>query len=107
MEALMPVVAIEHIEVDDKGVARIAGKRTKVIQIVMDKMAYHWTPEEIQAQHPHLTLAQIHAAFAYYYDHKAELDAQIEEDSRLAEEMRAQAGPSPIAAKLRALGKLP
>jgi uncharacterized protein (DUF433 family) len=103
----MPVVAIEHIEVDDKGVARISGSRTKVIQIVMDKMAYGWTPEEIQAQHLHLTLAQVYAAFAYYHDHKAQLDAQIEEDYRLAEEMRTQAGESPLVAKLRALGKLP
>lgn len=102
----MPVVAIEHIDVDDRGVARIVGSRSKVIQIVMDRMANGWGPEEIQAQHPHLSLAQVHAAFAYYYDHKAELDAQIEADIRRADEMRAQAGESPVVQKLKKLGKL-
>jgi len=87
----MPIVAIEHIDVDARGVARIAGTRSKVIQIVMDRMANGWGPEEIHAQYPHLSLGQIYAAFAYYYDHKAELDAQIEADIRRAEEMRARA----------------
>jgi hypothetical protein len=64
-----------------------------------------WNPEEMQAQHAHLTLAQIYAAFAYYFDHQGELDAQIEEDSRYAEEMRRQAGESPLKNKLQALSK--
>jgi uncharacterized protein (DUF433 family) len=102
----MPVVAIEHIDVDARGVARIVGKRTKVIQIVMDRMAYGWGPEEIHAQHPHLSLGQIYAAFAYYYDHKAELDAQIEADIRRADEMRAAAGDPPVVQRLKELGKL-
>ena len=102
----MSVVAIEHIDVDARGVARIVGKRTKVIQIVMDRMAYGWGPEEIHAQYPHLSLGQIYAAFAYYYDHKAELDAQIEADIRRADEMRAQVGESPVVQKLKKLGKL-
>ncbi len=102
----MPVVAIEHIDLDDRGVARIAGTRSKVIQLVMDRMANGWGPEEIHAQYPHLSLGQIHVAFAYYYDHKAELDAQIEADIRLADELRAQAGESPVVQKLKKLGKL-
>ncbi|HEV7224236.1 MAG TPA: hypothetical protein VGN42_16125 [Pirellulales bacterium] len=36
---------IEHIHLDARGVARIAGTRTKVIQIVMDKLANDWGPE--------------------------------------------------------------
>jgi hypothetical protein len=35
--------------------------------------------EEIHFQHPHLSLAQIHAAFVYYYAHQAEMDAFIAE----------------------------
>lgn len=103
----MAMVSLDYIDVDEKGIARLAGRRTKVIQIVMDKLAYGWGPEEIQEQHPHLSLAQIHAAFAYYYEHKKELDKQIAEYDRYSEEMRAQAGESPIVQKLRALGKIP
>ena len=103
----MTVASIEHIEVDNSGTARIVGQRTKVIQIVMDKMANGWSPEEIQSQYPHLSLAQIHAALAYYYDHQAQLDAQIQRDLQHAEQMRDQAEPSPIVQKLRSMGKLP
>jgi uncharacterized protein (DUF433 family) len=60
----MTVASIEHIELDNSGTARIVGQRTKVVQIVMDKMANGWSPEEIQGQYPHLSLAQIHAALA-------------------------------------------
>ncbi|HUY33431.1 MAG TPA: DUF433 domain-containing protein [Pirellulales bacterium] len=103
----MVSASVEHICLDEKGVARIVGSRSKVMQIVMDKLAHGWGPEEIRAQYPHLTLAQIHAAFAYYYDHQAEIDSQIEDYNRYSTAMRAAAGESPIAGKLRAQGKLP
>ena len=57
-----------HIEIDDKGVASITGANTKVVEVVLDRLAYGWSPEEIHFQHPHLSLAQIHSALAYYYD---------------------------------------
>jgi len=40
-------------------------------------MAYGWSPEETHFQHPHLSLAQIHGALTYYYEHQSELDSQI------------------------------
>jgi uncharacterized protein (DUF433 family) len=102
----MPIVAIEHIDVDENGVARIVGSRSKVIMIVMDQMN-GYSPEEIQEHYPHLTMAQIHAALAYYHDRKAEIDQQIADSIREYEELRAQAGESPFAKKLREAGKLP
>ena len=59
-----------HIEVDDAGVARVAGTRLKVIHLVMDQAAHGSTPEQMQGQFPPLTLAQIYAALTYYHDHK-------------------------------------
>ena len=70
---IMKAVA-SHIEIDDQGVPWIAGGNTKVIEVVLDKLAYGWSPEEMHLQHPHLSLAQIHAAFSYYYEHQEELD---------------------------------
>jgi len=35
-------------------------------------------------------MAQIHAALSYYYEHQAEVDADIERRNRYAEEMRTQ-----------------
>ena len=84
-----------RVEVDDRGMARIAGTRMKVTDLVMDKIANHSTPEQMAEQFPPLTLAQIHAALAYYYDHKTELDALIEQEQRAAQELRSHARPAP------------
>jgi uncharacterized protein (DUF433 family) len=66
-----------HIELDDGGVAWIGGTKVKVTEVVLHKIAYGWTPEEIHFQHPHLSLAQIHGALTYYYGNQSHLDAQI------------------------------
>jgi uncharacterized protein (DUF433 family) len=48
------------------------------------------TPEQIAADYPHLTLAQVLAALAYYHANKAEIDACIEEDERAYKELEKQ-----------------
>ncbi|MCG3160986.1 MAG: hypothetical protein JMDDDDMK_02082 [Acidobacteria bacterium] len=103
---MMSTVATSHIEIDAEGRAWIAGSNTKVIEIVLDKLAWGWNPEEMCLQHPQLSLAQIHAALSYYYDHQDELNAEVAEQMREYEELRAQAENSPLRQKLRALGKL-
>ena len=40
------------------------------------------TPEEIAADYTNLSLAQVHAALAYYYANKAEIDADLEAEER-------------------------
>jgi len=52
-----------------------------VINIVLDARN-GLPPSEIQRQYPHLSLAQIHAALAYYYDHQGEIDDTIERELR-------------------------
>ncbi|HEX7723045.1 MAG TPA: DUF433 domain-containing protein [Pyrinomonadaceae bacterium] len=86
----MVAVLNSLIELDANGVAWITGANTKVVEVVLDKMAYGWSPEEMHRQHPHLSMAQIHAALAYYYEHQAEVDADIERRNRYVEELRAQ-----------------
>lgn len=84
----MAVGVKNHVVLDENGVAWISGANTKVIQVVLDKLAYGWSPEEIHFQHPHLSLAQIHSALAYYYENKNELDAEIERQSQEAEALK-------------------
>jgi uncharacterized protein (DUF433 family) len=91
------------IEIDNEGVPWISGANTKVVEVVLDKMAYGWSPEEMHFQHPHLSLAQIHAALSYYYVHQAEVDADIERRDRYVEELRAQQPDSPLRQRLRAI----
>lgn len=57
----MTTVSIDHIVLDDKGRACIAGTRARVAQIVCDMRA-GMTPEKIHEEYPHLSLAQIYAA---------------------------------------------
>lgn len=66
-----------QIEIDDRGMAWIAGTKVKVTEIVLDKIAYGSSPEEIHFQHPHLSLAQIHGALTYYYENQDKVDQQI------------------------------
>src|SRR5512138_3293321 len=102
----MPVTTTAHIRLDDGGVAWIDDTNTKVIEVALDMIAHGWSPEEIHFQHPHLSLAQIHAALGYYYDHKAELDTQVQLSLRNVEQQRAQASESPLRKRLREMGKL-
>lgn len=95
-----------RIWLDERGVAWVDETNTKVKEIVLDQIAYGWSPEEIHRQHPHLSLAHIYAAFAYYHEHKAEIDAQIQEDWEYAERMRQEAGESPVVKRLREQGLL-
>lgn len=80
----------------DKGVCGgkpiIAGTRIKVSQIATEHDRLGWTPDEIVQAHPHLTLAQVHDALSYYYDHLEEIDRQIAEERQAAEEMKEGAG---------------
>jgi hypothetical protein len=57
-------------------------------------------------QFPHLSLAQVHAALAHYYDHQAEYDRTIAEELEEWEGQAATFNDSPIRRKLRALGIL-
>ena len=82
-----------HIVLDERGVAWIDGANTKVIEVVLDKLVHGWSPEEIHLQHRRLPLAKIHAALSYYYDHKEELDAEMERRYQEVQELRAQSTP--------------
>ena len=88
---MLTVEPLTHIALDDRGVAWIADTNTKVKEIILDQLANGWDAQEIHRQHPHLSLARIHAALAYYYEHKPAVDAQIQQDLREYERLRAEA----------------
>jgi len=58
--------------------------RVRVLNIVyLHKEGY--SPEQMLEEYP-LTLAQVHAALAYYYDHQDEIEGYIKEDEAWDEE---------------------
>jgi len=75
--------------------------RTRVAMLVMDYRARGLSPDELVLHYPYLTVAEVHSAMAYYFDHQGEVDAEIQQE--LAE--LAQPGPrDAIWNKLKAKG---
>ncbi|MEK7755556.1 MAG: DUF433 domain-containing protein [Acidobacteriota bacterium] len=82
------------------GRARIAGHRVRVLDIVACSEHQGMTPDEIVSNLPSLTLADVHAALAYYFDHLEEIQEEMRAEKALADEVRRN-HPSLVEAKLR------
>jgi uncharacterized protein (DUF433 family) len=102
----MPLIATqyEHIVLNEVNVPIISGTNMKVVELVLEKMAYGWSAEELHFQHPYLTLGQIHSALAYYWDHQEELDRDIERRLELVDQIQRALEPPPLLARLKAKG---
>jgi uncharacterized protein (DUF433 family) len=105
----MPVeVTYPHVDKIEGSSARLTRlPRIRVSQIVIDYLNHGWSADEICIHHPHLKLAEVHSAMAYYFDHQPEMDAEIAEEQRLIEESRINAKPTQVETRLRAQGLLP
>ena len=101
----MPTTAetTPHIHHDAQGRPWIDDTNVKVIEVALGHLAYGWNAETIQENHPHLSLAQVYAALAWYYDHQAEMDAEIEQQDERLRALRAALGPAPLQRRLAAL----
>src|SRR5215469_2402445 len=99
----MPAVAQSLIELDDQSVAWISDTKVKVIEIALDKLVHGSSPEEMHFQYPHLSLAQIYAALAYYYEHQSDLDADIQRRWQIVNDLAAKEPDSPLRERLREL----
>lgn len=71
------------------GKPRVAGHRITVQNIAIWHEWMGRTADEIATEYD-LTLADIHAALAYYYAHQEEIDQSIREGERFAEALRAR-----------------
>lgn len=89
-----------HIQLQGN-VPIIAGTTMKVVELVISHLTYGWSPEELHFQYPHIALSKIYSALAYYWDHKQELDNDIQRRLDYAEQMRLNAPISPLQAKLQ------
>lgn len=87
----MAIIVKALIKIDNEGVAWIIGANTKVVEVVLDKIAYGWSPEEMCLQQLHLSLAQVHSALAYCYENKKNLDTENERRGQEAEALLAEA----------------
>jgi len=76
------------------GRPKIAGTGLTVRRIVgWYKMGM--TPEEIALEYPHLTLAQVHAALAYYHANREEIEGDIAQEDVAAAHWEHQLAKDP------------
>ncbi|HJT31572.1 MAG TPA: DUF433 domain-containing protein [Pirellulales bacterium] len=97
----MQPTAVNHIEMSPGvcgGKPRIAGTRIRVEDVVVWHELQGKSPNEIVANFPHLSLADVHAALTYYFDHREEIQRQMREARELSSAMRTS-----IPSKLRPL----
>ncbi len=71
------------------GKARIDGHRIKVADVAIWYERYGMSPDEIVSAYPSLTLSDVHAALAYYYEHRDRIDAEIGAGEAFSHQLRA------------------
>ena len=104
MSQTMEKTQYEHVIIGEKQVPIIAGTNMKVIELVLEKTAYGWSPEELHFQHPYLSLGQIYSALAYYWDHREALDQDIEERLLNIDQIQKANEGTPLEDRLKSKG---
>ena len=72
------------------GHPHILGHRIKVKHVAVWHEQQGMSPAEIVEAYPTIRLAQVHAALAYFYDHRAEIEAEMAEEDKMYEELKAR-----------------
>lgn len=75
-----------HIDACSRPV--VAGTDIKVGQIASEYEHQGMSPDEIVEAHPHLSLAAVHAALAYYYDHQSVIRREWHDSRVLIDSLR-------------------
>jgi len=98
----MDDVIRKHIEIVEGAggpKARIAGSRIRVVDIVEWHEHQRMSPFEIVHEFPTITIADVYAALAYYWDNRGEIEVKMAQDERFVEEFMRQ-HPSQLQEKL-------
>ena len=94
----------EHVTLDEKRVPIITNTTMKVVELVLARIAYGWSPEELHFQFPYLSLGQIYSALAYYWDHQEEFDLDIEKRLDSVDQLQREKGTTSLTARLKDKG---
>jgi len=69
------------------GKPRVAGHRIRVIDVAIWHEKLGLSADSIASKHD-LLLAEVYAALAYYYDHREQLEADLQADDAFVAEMK-------------------
>ncbi len=93
----------DHVEVVEGAGGprpRIKGSRIRVVDVAIWYEKLGLSADEIVREYPQLTLADVHAALAYYFDNREEIEEEFRKEDEVAERLRARY-PSKVQEKLR------
>ena len=103
---VMEPTAQKHIESREGvcgGKPCVAGTRIRVWDIYVHHEVRGMTPDEIVTQYPELSLADVHAAMAYYWDNREAIDKQMKDADEFVDQLKAVTGPGPLERRLRGM----
>lgn len=93
-----------HIEIRENRAGQlrafIAGTRIRVQDIYAQAEVLGKTPAQIAESFADLSLARVHAALSYLFDHREQIVAELKEDEAFADQMKSVSGPSILHQKL-------
>ena len=94
-----------HIEIrpnrDGQPRAFIAGTRIRVQDVYAFAELQGKSADQIVQALPNLTLAQVHAALSYYFDHRDAIVLEMREDEEFVRQFRAMNGPGVFEQRLK------
>lgn len=88
---MMVDVFQQHIEIVNGAGGlkpRITGSRIRVQDIAIWHERLGLSPDEIVEQYPTITLADVYAALAYYWDHRDDIERAIADEHAFVDELR-------------------
>ena len=89
-----------HLRLDSAGRAWVDGANVKVSEVAADYLAHGSSVEEMAIQFPHLSLSMIHAALAYFYDHREDYEEVMADSLKVSRAKAAVATESPLRRRL-------
>jgi uncharacterized protein (DUF433 family) len=98
----MEIVIVQHITKTSGvcgGKSCIAGHRIRVMDVVVWHEMRGYCADEIVAMFPGITLGDVYAALAYYFDNRQEVDGDFKRDEQIAEALH-HIFPSKVKEKL-------
>jgi uncharacterized protein (DUF433 family) len=95
--------ALPHLHRDSENAVWIDQTGYRVLDLVREHLAHSWSAESLHENHPDLSLAQIHAALAWFYDHEQDMLSEVIAKSRMVGGIFSALGSHRIQERLRHL----
>jgi uncharacterized protein (DUF433 family) len=99
----MIVEELPHLHRDSNHAVWIDQTGYRVVDLVREHLAHGWSAESLHENHPDLSLAQIHAALAWFYDHEQAVLDEISEKTRLADRIFESVGSRSVQDRIKAV----